>query len=166
MHFTPHPDIASVSLQNLRLVRHPACVGPSTLEVKASLVALPMETCPCLDLQFELCGAVDTLCIPHWVGTAPADGLWQHTCAELFIRRAGSPAYQEFNFSPSGQWAAYRFSSERARDTCDETQFPALPPTIQTLTTAEGIKMHRRPLTIVLSCGWALASWLNATMAS
>jgi hypothetical protein len=41
-----------------------------------------------------------------------ADDLWQTTCFELFVR-AGGEAYQEFNFSPSSQWAAYRFESYR-----------------------------------------------------
>jgi len=27
----------------------------------------------------------------------------------------GEPAYREFNFSPSGQWAAYRFADQRQR---------------------------------------------------
>ena len=42
-----------------------------------------------------------------------ADGLWRHTCCELFISRKGSEAYEEFNFSPSGEWAAYAFESYR-----------------------------------------------------
>jgi hypothetical protein len=42
-----------------------------------------------------------------------ADRLWQHTCCELFIARAGGPGYREFNFSPSGEWAAYAFDRYR-----------------------------------------------------
>jgi hypothetical protein len=41
------------------------------------------------------------------------DELWRTTCFEAFIREAGSPAYREWNFAPSGQWAAYDFSSYR-----------------------------------------------------
>jgi hypothetical protein len=40
--------------------------------------------------------------------------LWQHTCCEIFVARAGAAAYHEFNFSPSGEWAAYGF--DRYRD--------------------------------------------------
>lgn len=41
------------------------------------------------------------------------DDLWKHTCAEVFLMgSAGS--YCEFNFSPSTQWAAYRFESYRS----------------------------------------------------
>jgi hypothetical protein len=47
------------------------------------------------------------------------DGLWQHTCCEAFI--ATGPAdhdeYREFNFSPSSEWASYRFAGYRQRDT-------------------------------------------------
>src|SRR5580698_3976938 len=44
------------------------------------------------------------------------DGLWRHTCMEVFIRSAPAAAgpYLEFNLAPGGQWAAYRFSGYRA----------------------------------------------------
>ncbi|NWN33423.1 hypothetical protein GY663_30040, partial [Klebsiella michiganensis] len=41
------------------------------------------------------------------------DGLWRRTCFELFIRPEGGEGYFEFNFSPSTQWAAYRFHGYR-----------------------------------------------------
>lgn len=41
------------------------------------------------------------------------DGLWRATCFELFLSRPGEDAYVEFNFSPSGQWAVYRFDRYR-----------------------------------------------------
>ena len=47
-----------------------------------------------------------------------ADKLWQTTCAEAFVGLPGG-AYLEFNFSPSGQWAAYRFDAPR-QDMRDE----------------------------------------------
>lgn len=49
------------------------------------------------------------------------DLLWQHTCCEAFLTREGNPAYREFNFSPSGQWAAYGFAQPRQRDPATET---------------------------------------------
>jgi hypothetical protein len=44
------------------------------------------------------------------------DGLWRHTCMEVFIksRPEGPGPYLEFNLAPGGQWAAYRFSGYRA----------------------------------------------------
>lgn len=41
------------------------------------------------------------------------DKLWAHTCFEAFVGLPDSPGYLELNFSPSGQWAAYRFDSYR-----------------------------------------------------
>lgn len=41
------------------------------------------------------------------------DGLWRSTCFEAFFLDEASGAYVEFNFSPSGEWAAYQFSSYR-----------------------------------------------------
>jgi hypothetical protein len=42
-----------------------------------------------------------------------AERLWQHSCCELFVARKGESAYREFNFSPSGEWAAYAFTRYR-----------------------------------------------------
>ncbi len=44
---------------------------------------------------------------------ARTDGLWKHTCFELFVKRLRTEAYCEFNFSPSTAWAAYRFDKYR-----------------------------------------------------
>jgi hypothetical protein len=42
-----------------------------------------------------------------------AEALWKHTCFEAFIAPADAPAYHEFNFSPSLEWAVYQFSAYR-----------------------------------------------------
>lgn len=39
--------------------------------------------------------------------------LWRHTCCECFIALKNEPAYHEYNFSPSGEWAAYAFLKYR-----------------------------------------------------
>jgi len=41
------------------------------------------------------------------------DGLWKTTCCEAFLRQASSEAYREWNFAPSGDWAAYDFTDYR-----------------------------------------------------
>ena len=43
-----------------------------------------------------------------------ADDLWKHTCFEAFVAADDMPGYFEFNFSPSLDWAAYRFADYRA----------------------------------------------------
>lgn len=62
-----------------------------------------------LVLAYRVQGSIADLRMP----AAGAQPLWQHTCCELFVARAGSPAYHEFNFSPSGEWAAYAFTDYR-----------------------------------------------------
>src|SRR5688500_9701615 len=39
--------------------------------------------------------------------------LWQTTCFETFLRAHGEEGYREWNFAPSGQWAAYDFTAHR-----------------------------------------------------
>ena len=54
------------------------------------------------------------------------DELWKSTCFEFFIYDGGAN-YREFNFSPSGDWAAYRFHGYRT----DRTNFdPVIAPSI------------------------------------
>jgi hypothetical protein len=45
--------------------------------------------------------------------TARAESLWETTCFEAFLRTPGAAAYREWNFAPSGEWAAYDFTAHR-----------------------------------------------------
>ncbi len=65
-------------------------------------------------LRFHAEGPLDALILPDPAPPIRADGLWKTTCFEAFLRVPGSPAYIEFNLSPSGAWAAYRFDDYRA----------------------------------------------------
>jgi hypothetical protein len=42
-----------------------------------------------------------------------AEKLWETTCLEAWLRAPGSDGYREWNFAPSGDWAAYDFASHR-----------------------------------------------------
>ena len=53
-----------------------------------------------------------------------ADDLWQSTCFEAFLRAEGEDAYREWNFAPSGQWAAYDFTGYRDGRTDAEVKEP------------------------------------------
>ncbi len=66
-----------------------------------------------LVLAFRLSADTTALRIPPPLPAGPADGLWRQTCFEAFAAIATDDAYREFNFSPSGQWAAYAFSAYR-----------------------------------------------------
>ncbi|WP_255568032.1 DOMON-like domain-containing protein [Brevundimonas sp. PAMC22021] len=62
-------------------------------------------------LRFVLEGDVDAVAWPPLSARGRADDLWRHTCFEAFVRTGGG--YVEFNLSPSGAWASYRFDGYR-----------------------------------------------------
>ena len=108
----------------LNLIPHPAtpCPALERIEVRVS-----RGVDGSLELGFVLHGDPAQLSIPPVRSPGPADELWHHTCCEAFVGVRGDAAYREFNFSPSGQWAAYAFSDYRQRD---ESVTPAGEPTI------------------------------------
>lgn len=67
-----------------------------------------------LSLKFRLAAELAQWQVPPVREVTRADGLWHHTCFEVFIRARGGETYWEFNFSPSGAWAAYAFTGYRA----------------------------------------------------
>jgi hypothetical protein len=67
-----------------------------------------------LVLYYVVTGKISDLRLPPVAAAARTDELWQHTCFEAFVRPSPGAAYYEFNFAPSTQWAAYRFSSYRS----------------------------------------------------
>ena len=75
---------------------------------------------PRLALEYELLGDLAGVRIGEGDRGAdanpdrPTDGLWRHTCMEVFVGRATPGSYLEFNLAPTGEWAAYRFSGYRA----------------------------------------------------
>lgn len=66
-----------------------------------------------LDLTYRVLGATSQLSLPEAAPAQRTDELWRHTCLEVFVQAVGEPGYLEFNFSPSGQWASYRFDDYR-----------------------------------------------------
>lgn len=69
-----------------------------------------------LAVSFILDADLDRLRIPVRRAARFVDGLWRHTCFEVFLARKGSRAYREYNLSPSGEWASYAFRKYRLRD--------------------------------------------------
>jgi hypothetical protein len=91
----PHPDSA--------------CVAAMRIDVD---VARP--SAGSLVLTYVVDGGISELRLPAMTPTARGDELWQQTCFEAFVGTAAGAAYYEFNFAPSTQWAAYRFSGHRS----------------------------------------------------
>jgi hypothetical protein len=68
----------------------------------------------CLALSYIVTGKMRDVRISPVMAAARSDKLWEHTCFEAFVRASSGAEYYEFNFAPSTQWAAYRFSSYRS----------------------------------------------------
>lgn len=93
------------------LQRHPASPPSPVASIGVQVQLEPHD----LVVQYRLRGQLDALRWPAMGAGGEADGLWRHTCLELFIAPEHGSAYQEFNFSPAGQWAHYAFAAERQR---------------------------------------------------
>jgi len=96
-------------LETHELVPHPANPPLSVSSVQARVLAFDGNW---LTLRWRVEGA-GRLVIPPFAGKGRADGLWQTTCFELFVKPCGTAAYAEFNLSPSQSWAAYDFCAYR-----------------------------------------------------
>ncbi|MGH8529484.1 MAG: DOMON-like domain-containing protein [Nevskiales bacterium] len=66
-----------------------------------------------MSLSYQLVGDLTRLRIPETRPPRRADQLWRHSCFEAFVRQAGQPAYREYNFALSREWAAYGFRRYR-----------------------------------------------------
>src|SRR5262245_39318490 len=94
--------------QSLRLHPDSRCLTSAHVEVVVDHLQADN-----LLLSYIVTGRINEVRIPPVVPTSRRDQLWQHTCFEAFVRASGGAGYYEFNFAPSTQWAAYRFSGYR-----------------------------------------------------
>jgi hypothetical protein len=92
----------------LPLVRHPDTPSSKVTAVEVELIVAPDD----LLIGYFVTGSED-LIVPEWRTASRRDGLWETTCFEAFLKPVHGEAYFEFNFSPSTQWAAYRFERHR-----------------------------------------------------
>lgn len=86
------------------LVRHPASACEAVRAIRTEVHREGAN----LKLRYVVEGKLDLVRFPR-SGEVP---LWRHTCCEIFVRAEGE-GYREFNFSPSGDWAAYAFRAYR-----------------------------------------------------
>jgi hypothetical protein len=94
----------------LRLIPHPETPADWVESIEC---ALEYADDGCLWVRYHAELPLNDLHLPVPAQPARADNLWKTTCFELFARRSGDAGYLEYNFSPSGQWAAYRFDGYR-----------------------------------------------------
>jgi hypothetical protein len=100
----------SAGAQRALLLAHPDTPGEWVWSIGAEV---GLESGPALVCRYSLHGEVGRLRVPGARAGRRADGLWEHTCFEVYLAAAAAAPYYEFNFSPSLDWAAYRFSGYR-----------------------------------------------------
>lgn len=106
------------------LTCHPNTPAPAVRSIEVNLARLSNHR---FLLRYRLIGDLRRLLIPPTTAATRTDGLWKHSCFEVFIARPGETGYREFNFSPSGQWAVYAFSDYRQREpSADPMSAPAI----------------------------------------
>jgi hypothetical protein len=99
----------------LNLIPHPA-TPPSDPEMKVWATVEHADALGAMattNIWFGIGAPLDRFVIPAAAEPRRADDLWQATCFEGFLRPEGEDTYREWNFAPSGQWAAYDFTSHR-----------------------------------------------------
>jgi len=108
----------------LSLICHPTTPAPV---VRSLEVRIGNSADGSIKLYYCLRGDIARLRIPDERAHDRTDQLWEHTCFEAFIGVRGESGYREFNFSPSGQWAAYAFISYRqAEEQLPEISAPTI----------------------------------------
>jgi hypothetical protein len=103
----------------LALKAHPDNPSDAVEYIEVDVLRGAPET---LTLTWRLTGDMRRIVVPAFRGRSRQDDLWKHSCFELFVRGEGD-SYYEFNFSPSGGWAAYRLASYRG----EMTEAPGTP---------------------------------------
>jgi hypothetical protein len=93
-----------------------------------------------LVVNYQLLGDTGAVRWPAAAANERRDELWKHSCCELFIASAETSAntrgYTEFNWSASGEWAAYEFGGYR-----------------------KGMRDRSMPVTPAIECQLASAQW-------
>jgi hypothetical protein len=98
-------------MRTFALQPHTSTPTPFIREVRVQIESLSHSR---IRLVYEVFGDLEQLEIPVTNRSQRTDGLWRNTCFEAFVRGTRGQGYEEWNFSPSSEWAAYRFDDYRA----------------------------------------------------
>ena len=107
--------MAVKGLVQLNLVPHPTTPpADPALKVWAN-VEHPsvLASVATTNIWFGVGAPMKRFVIPEAEEPERANELWRTTCFEAFLRPDGQESYREWNFAPSGSWAAYDFTKYR-----------------------------------------------------
>jgi hypothetical protein len=102
--------MSSIDTRPAVLTAHPSTPNEA---VRSFGVQVRAQEPGILVFQYSLDADMSRVRVPLSGVGGRADALWKHTCFEAFVAPADAPGYHEFNFSPSLDWAIYRFSAYR-----------------------------------------------------
>src|SRR5271169_4623887 len=100
--------MSSIDTKHAVLIAHPSTPNYAVRSLGVQLCA---EVPDFLVFQYSLDADMSRVRVPLSGAGGRADALWKHTCFEAFVAPEDAPGYHEFNFSPSLDWAIYRFST-------------------------------------------------------
>jgi len=96
------------------LTPHPATPPSTSLDLWANVdFAGSFGTTAMCNIWFGIDAPIDRFVVPSSIDPGRRDGLWKSTCFEAFVQPPGEASYREYNFAPSGDWAAYDFAGRR-----------------------------------------------------
>lgn len=119
----------------VRLIPHPERAPSTPFELTVTLSREGEQAV----VDYRLAGPIARVHVPPLATPARRDELWRHTCFELFASGPGT-GYQEFNFAPSREWAAYTFTDYRD----GMTSLPIESPRIDISATADQLSLTAR----------------------
>lgn len=112
-------DLAGEPMDRIRERTVALRCHPATQSERVRHVGVRVHRTPsgALELRYRLSGDLHGIRVPADGPAGLGTELWRHTCFEAFVALDDRPAYHEFNFAPSGAWAAYGFDAYRVRST-------------------------------------------------
>jgi hypothetical protein len=128
--------MVDIAFQQITLRPHPSTPSDA---IRGVDVRLSMPCTGMLTLVFNLRAEMSRIRVGTEAVPARAAGLWKHTCFEAFVQPTGSSGYYELNFSPTREWAAYRFGAYR--DGMAPLDLPS-PPEISVRKTSEYLEVQ------------------------
>ena len=112
---TAHANLSDPVLAAFTAVPLTAHTRDGPGPVRALSVSGALHRSGVLALEFQVAADLRELRFaPATCHARRSDELWRQTCFELFAARDDEPGYCEFNFTPSGEWAAYTFAAYRS----------------------------------------------------
>lgn len=104
-----------------------------------------------LELHFQINDPDNLMCWESVKETPERkQGLWEKTCLEFFSLIPEEKSYEEWNFSPSGDWNCFEFTDYRTPKTLKEKVTPA--PEIISLKNEFKVKIPTFPPTKINLC--------------